>query len=162
MGFNLMSITIVKCMKENRFIIENLIQFYFYDLQQCSEHAHYPFNMDGRFEKMPYFDNYWEEKNAYPYLIKQKDLPIGFALVHDKTLDVKADLKIAEFFILAAFRKQGIARYAASQIMKQHRGVWEVSVLKDNTVANAFWSKVLLNVTPRQYPQYPDFLVYVK
>ena len=150
------------CTKSNRHIIENLTQFYFYDLQQCSKHAHYPLNMNGRFEKMPYFDNYWEEEKAYPYLIKQNDLPIGFALVHDKTLDVKADWKMAEFFILAAFRKQGLARFAVSQIMKQHRGIWEVSVLKDNTIANAFWSKVLLNITPRQYPQYPDFLIYVK
>ena len=69
---------------------------------------------------------------------------------------------MAEFFILAAFRKQGIARLAVSQIMKRHHGVWEVSVLKDNTIANAFWNKVLLNITPSQYPQYPDFLVYVK
>jgi ribosomal-protein-alanine N-acetyltransferase len=157
-----MNIEIIKCMIENRSVIENLIQFYFYDLQQCSQYAHYPLNTDGRFKKMPYFDNYWEEKNSYPYLIKLKDLPIGFALVHGKTLDTQADWKMAEFFILAAFRKQGIANYAVNHIMKLHHGVWEVSVLKDNTVANAFWNKVLPNATPRQYSQYPDFLVYIK
>lgn len=155
-----MNVNITSCTKENRFIIENLSQFYFYDMQRCSKHTHYLFNKDGRFEKMPYFDNYWEEKNAYAYLIKYNDLSIGFALIHNKTLNDKANFKIAEFFILASFRKQGIARYSVNQIMKQHRGIWEVSVFKDNMIANAFWNSVLKNVTVREYPLYPDFWVY--
>ena len=148
------------CSEENKYKIENLTQFYFYDLQQCSRYAHYTFKDYGLFEKMPYFDTFWKDKNAYPYLIKKAQLPVGFALIHDLTLNNAANWKMAEFFILAPYRKQGIARRAVRQILKQHPGLWEISVLKDNEIANKFWASILSNASTMLYTQYPEFIVY--
>lgn len=150
---------VLLCPKEHSHIIENLLQFYFYDMQRGSKFAHYPLHSNGQFENLPYFKNYWEEENAFPYLIRKNNQSIGFALVHDHTLS-KANFKMAEFFILDTYRMQGIGQYVVTEIMKQHRGVWEVSVYKDNELANVFWRKVLPNHQIRHYPEYPNFLVY--
>ena len=154
------NIEIELCAKEMKHIIANLAQFYFYDLLQSSQFADYKLQPNGLFEKMPYFDNYWEEKERYPYLIKQSELSIGFALVHDITIHHNADWKMAEFFLLAPFRKKGIAQYAVNNIMKRHQGLWEISVLKDNEIAKKFWGNIFPDASNRIYDQYPTFIVY--
>lgn len=154
-------IQISLCEKEKKYIIANLIQFYFYDLLQFSQYTHYKFMENGLIEKIPYFDNYWEEKNRYPYLIRQAQIPIGFALIHDITLNKDADWKMAEFFILAPYRKKGIGQSVVKSIFKEMPGLWEISVLKDNESAKNFWCHLLSpDTVPRHYEKFPQFLVY--
>ncbi len=155
-----MDIAIQRCIEKEQFIIEHLLQFYCYDMQQHSQYAHYAYGADAQFETLPHFQDYWKEEHAFPYLIKQQEIPIGFALIHNHTLDEKANWKMAEFFVLSAFRKQGIARFAAMEIMKKHPGTWEISVYKDNLGAQTFWKNILPNIQVYQYPQYPHFIVY--
>jgi len=97
------------CKAKDRHIIENLCQFYHYDLDVNSNLANIHFH-NGCYEKMAYFDNYWNEENRHPYLILQDDEPIGFALVHDITVNPNATWKLAEFFIMGPFRHQGIGK----------------------------------------------------
>lgn len=76
------------------------------------------------------------------------------------TLNKAADWKMAEFFILATHRKQGIGRQAVNKILNQHPGLWEISILKDNEVAKHFWRKILLNSTEQVYNEYPEYIVF--
>jgi predicted acetyltransferase len=121
---------------------------------------HYTYGANAQFETLPHFQDYWKEDHAFLYLLKQKEMPIGFALIHNHTLNEKANWKMAEFFILSVFRRQGIARFAMMEIMKKHPGTWEIPVYKDNVEAQIFWKNTLPNIKIHQYPQYPDFIVY--
>lgn len=153
-------IQILLCEKDSRKVIENLTQFYFYDILQNSQYSHYKLTENGIYEKMPYFENYWEEDNRYPFVIKQENLPIGFALVHNITLNKNADWKMAEFFILAPYRKKGIARYVVKNILNLLPGLWEFSVFKDNEIAKKFWQNILSDAQERTYQEYPEFIIY--
>lgn len=160
-NYMLNQIKIYLCKQENKYVIENLIQFYCYDLIQYSKHANYQFMQNGLFENIPYFDNYWLEDKRYPYLITQDQTPIGFALVHDITLNKNADWKMAEFFIFAPYRRKGIGQHVVKTIFKQHPGLWEISVLNDNEIAKNFWQRLLSqNSIHHYYAQYPQYIVY--
>ena len=130
------SITLASLQEKD--IIERLTQFYYYELHANSKLAHLSYG-DGVYEKMPYLDNYWHEKKRYPYLIRYQKRPIGFSLVHDVTVNPNLDWKFAELFIMAPFRRLGLAHHVVHQVIKSHLGTWEVSVLKDNTPALCFW-----------------------
>lgn len=44
---------------------------------------------------------------------------------------------------LIAYRKQGLARYAAAEILQIHNGFWELRVAPKNTTALHFWQAVI-------------------
>jgi predicted acetyltransferase len=155
------TIQIELCEKNNQQTIENLTQFYYYDLSQLSKHANIHLMKEGLFEKILHLSKYWEEKDRHPYLIKQANLPIGFALIHNLTINKEADWTMAEFFILAPYRKKGVGRHVIKSIFKQFPGFWEIAVFKDNHVAQEFWRNILPSSAPhRYYETHPQFIVY--
>ncbi|MDF1646206.1 MAG: GNAT family N-acetyltransferase [Legionellaceae bacterium] len=152
-------INVTLCTESNKQIISDLCQFYFYDLDTHSNLATIEYQQ-GHYEKMAYFDNYWEEENRFPYLINQNQEPVGFALIHDITVNPKANWKLAEFFVMRPYQRQGIGQFFVEQLFKMHRGIWEVSVLKDNGPALHFWEKQLIGsqqLTHDHFEQYVFF-----
>lgn len=92
----------------------------------------------------PYFDLYWSEANRWPYLISFEGKDIGFAFINNWSPSGKGtDYSFAEFFILKAYRKQGLARYAAAEILQMHNGFWELRIAPKNTTALHFWQAVI-------------------
>ncbi|MEM8650722.1 MAG: hypothetical protein AAGF54_09360 [Pseudomonadota bacterium] len=90
----------------------------------------------------PYYDLYWTEEERIPYVIWSNKLMVGFSLV--RTGDMN---EIAEFYVSAQNRKTGIGQEAAFQVFDHHRGLWDVSVLKENTAGQTFWRKVISDYT---------------
>lgn len=154
-----MNIEIKLCKKEDKNIISGLCQFYYYDLETNSELANLKYT-NGYYEKMAYFDNYWLEDNRFPYLIYDNDNPIGFALIHDITVNPSADWKIAEFFIMAPYRHKGIGKLVADWLFEKYSGHWEISVLKDNVPALKFWKKVLNESTLLTHNEFQNYLFF--
>lgn len=154
-----MQIDIQLCDERNKYILEGLLQFYYYDLDSNSKLADIHYN-NGQYNKMPYFDNYWSEKNRFPYVIYKAHIPIGFALVHDITVNPVANWKIAEFFIMAPHRYQGIGKLVVESLFKKHYGLWEISVLKDNMLAMNFWKNVLGNPTILAHKEFQNFIFF--
>lgn len=154
-----MTIELKLCKKADKKILAGLCQFYYYDLDFHSKLAniHYA---DGQYDEMAYFDYYWTEKNRRPYLIYNNSIPVGFALVHDITVNPKADWKMAEFFIMARYRHQGIGKHAVQWLFNKHHGLWEISVLKDNQAALEFWHKCLDNPTVFVQEQFQNYLFF--
>ena len=92
----------------------------------------------------PYFDAYWRDDDRWPYLIKADDQIAGFALVNKwSPSQLGTDFAIAEFYILPAFRKNGIGSSTFLLLLEKHKGIWEVSIIGDNHTAHNFWKTTI-------------------
>ncbi len=147
------------CEKLNQHIIADLWQLYCYDLHTYSNLANI-YYQDGRYEPMAYFDNYWDESNRFPYVLYKNHEPVGFALVHDISVNPKADWKLAEFFIMAPFRREGLGQFLIEQLFQKHQGLWELSVLKDNVPALQFWEKNLLGSQKILHNEFQNYVFF--
>ena len=137
-----MKIEIIKASEEEKEIMEMLMQFYFYDF---SEYTNDDINNDGRYEEYPYLALYWKEKKSrFPYLVKVNGNHAGFVLVrcHDVHNETTT-FSIAEFFIMKKYRRMGIGKQVAWQIFDWHQGKWEVTQMKKNKLAQAFWLNII-------------------
>ncbi|MBP1936499.1 GNAT family N-acetyltransferase [Paenibacillus sediminis] len=146
-----MDLQIIKAGVNQKEIIKNMMQFYFYDFSQFVE-AHV--GETGLFGEYPYLDYYWTEENVrFPYLVKLNDKNAGFVFVRFIQSEHKNYFSIAEFFIMKKYRMTGLGRQVAESIFDLHRGQWEVFQLEQNTPAQAFWNKVIDRYTKGQFTE---------
>lgn len=71
---------------------------------------------------------------------------VGFALVNQAPsahLTPGLDFRMAEFFVLRAWRGRGIGRRAVFALFDRFPGKWEISELPRNAPAIAFWRRVI-------------------
>lgn len=118
-------------------LIANLLQLYLYDM---TESMPFPVGSDGRFE-YDFLDRFWQS----PYLILSGDEIAGFALVIDQCpLTGRSPcFFMAEYFVLKAYRKQGLGRFSLDSILANHPGNWHIGVPHANQPAQAFWGRAL-------------------
>jgi len=50
---------------------------------------------------------------------------------------------IDEFFVLRKYRRRGVGAHVARTVFDRFPGHWEVSELRENTAAQAFWRRVI-------------------
>lgn len=134
-------------------VIKNLARFYVYEF---SRYTGEDFPKDGlleAFETSFHFDNYWNNKDHYPFIFHVDDQIAGFALVNKNGSTIDVDWYLAEFYIVAKFQNKGIGRYIATDLLTQFSGTWELSQIPNNHLAVAFWRKVLQQLTDGQYTE---------
>ncbi|MES2205413.1 MAG: GNAT family N-acetyltransferase [Pseudomonadota bacterium] len=147
-----LKVEVKKALLSDKIVILNLIQLYMYTFSTRStlDSSDFCFNRVGQFD-FPYpddpsFDSYWTEKNYYPYLIYANKALAGFALITTIAASGQpTDFFVQEFFISAKYQHHGIGTHAALQIFQNHPGKWELTVVKDNDAARAFWKQTLEN-----------------
>lgn len=125
--------------KEEKEILARLLELYQYDFSEFDA-----MDVDERgMYGYPYLDNYWTEENRYAYFIKIDNKLAGFAMVcgHCYVSDDTDTLFMAEFFVMKKYRKQGVGKEAASEVLKMHPGKWELTVHPNNPGALVFWKK---------------------
>ncbi len=129
----------------------NLFQFYHYDF---SEILGGNVGADGRFSPPP-LDAYWQDPWRHPLVVRVAQHPAGFALVHRRSrITQDPDTwDIAEFFVMRAYRRQGVGRYAALRIFDQFRGRWEIRQVRANVAATSFWRAVVAHHTSGRYEE---------
>lgn len=134
--FKGMNIEVKKVEIQDKDIIANLMQLYQYDFTEFGgEHL----GERGKFT-YEYLDEYWTDKERYPFLILVNGEIAGFSLINKHSLlGAKNTNAIAEFFILKYFRKKGIGAFAAEKIIHHFPGKWEISQTFQNTTAQKFW-----------------------
>lgn len=142
------TLVIKKAELKHKETIKNLMQFYFYDF---SEYVEAYVGSNGLFNEYAYLNNYWEEKERYPYLIEKNGKLAGFVLVSEVQEEEKQFWSISEFFIMKKFRLSGLGRLAAHQVFQHHKGNWEVFQIGSNKPAQAFWRKVINDYTEGQF-----------
>ena len=140
-----MKIELIEASKADKMILKNMIELYNYDL---SEYENRDLNEHGLYD-YSYLDNYWTEKDRYPFIIRVDDKLAGFVLVnkHSVVTSSPTDYAIAEFFVLKKYRKRGIGKIVAFEVFNKFQGNWEVKQLRLHKVSHIFWNNVINQYT---------------
>jgi predicted acetyltransferase len=76
---------------------------------------------------------------------------LGFALVAPAAVTRQHGAWMEQFFILKRHRGLGTGRALARFIFERHPGAWEVGQTPANLAAQAFWRRVVAEVTDGKY-----------
>ncbi len=135
-------VSILKAALKDRETIANLLQLYLYEM---TADLPFPIGRDGRFD-YDYLDRFWQ----HPYLIFCGADLAGFALIIDESpvTGEAGRFFVAEFFVLKAYRGQGVGAAVFHEIVGRHPGRWQVGVIEKNRGAAAFWQKATHRYRP--------------
>jgi predicted acetyltransferase len=143
-----MNINLAPVRKEEKEILKNLLEKYFYEFSQYTK---YDVNHLGLYG-LSNFDFYWLEKNWFPYFIKAGEKLAGFVLMNDRPI-IKTDTNytIVEFFVMHKYRRQGAGRYVLETLFEKFKGKWQLLYHPDNNVSRIFWNKVIKEYTNNNF-----------
>lgn len=80
------------------------------------------------------YKKYFNDSNAFPFLIRYKG-------------------ELAGFFILRTYKRKGLGKNAAFQCFEKFKGIWEVHVLPGNETAYRFWRSVINEYTQNHFDE---------
>jgi len=125
-----MNVEVVEAEEEARPVLRRLVELYRYDFSEFDDADVDPHGEFG----YRYLDNYWTESDRHAYLIRCDGRWAGFALVrsgdpHD----------MAEFFVMRKYRRSGVGREVARDVLRRFPGRWTVRQLFTNRTATDFW-----------------------
>ncbi len=135
-------------------LIQNMARFYVYEMSRSCGFisSEWVCPADGLYESYD-FKNYFEDPTCSAYLIKVEGELAGFVLLNKKGSKRDTDWNMGEFFILAKFQEKGVGRFVVEQLWTIYPGIWELSVIPENTAALAFWRKTVLIFTSGLYSE---------
>ena len=121
---------------DEELLLLNLWQLYMHDL---SEFRGSVVAVDGRYRD-DRLKTYFSYQEHWAYLIKANNETAGFALIRKSHPDTYL---MGEFFILRKFRRFGIGRTAAQQLISAYSGKWEIPFQNENPKAARFWRQLV-------------------
>lgn len=127
-------------------LLAGMVQFYLYDFSEMEPDGPdaLVFDEAGGFGPMPYFDDYWTDDDRHPLLIRQGEVPVGFALLNTHShRGGNVERNMGEFFIARKYRRRGIATATVAKLFALYPGEWEVAVTHYNQTAQIFWLKAI-------------------
>jgi predicted acetyltransferase len=92
------------------------------------------------------------DPNAFPLVIAQSQLPVGFAMVA-RASGAAADYRMGEFFIDRGHRGLGLGRGAVQLILDRFAGRWEITEYQRNPIAVKFWRGVVTAYTGGRFQE---------
>ena len=118
-----------------------MLELYAHDF---SEFHHLELGADGRFGHQP-LPLYWSDPGRHPFLILVDGRLAGLALVKrgSEFSDRETVWDVAEFFVVRAYRRQGIGLKTAHELWRKFPGPWEVRVMQSNRTALDFWQRAI-------------------
>ncbi len=141
-----MDVTIEPVRYEEKPVLRRMLQLYLYDF---SEFEQLELNEHGEFDYR-YLDHYWapdERESRHAFFIRVDAKLAGFALVRV----VNGVNVFAEFFVMRAFRGAGVGAAAARAVFTRLPGSWLVHQMPANLPAQAFWRRVVSELTRGNY-----------
>lgn len=134
----------------DRPVIERLLELYLYDMADIYG---FPIGRDGLYS-YDRLDAFWQ----HPYLITSGDDLAGFALVidHCPITGRSPCWFMAEFFVMRPYRRSGLGRKAAGELIAAHPGPWHIGVIEQNLAAMDFWGRTLAAHSPAVSPLQHD------
>jgi predicted acetyltransferase len=134
--------------RERRLTFENLFQIYTHDFSEFwHDRTEGELDEDGLFGDYPYLDSYWQEPDRTPILIRADGHLGGFALINSFAHSgLPTDYSVAEFFVVRKHRRAGVGHAAATAIIRERPGQWEIAVVRRNAAAQTFWRRVAASV----------------
>lgn len=135
-----MQIELVPAQAEQLPLIANLYQFYAYE---SSDWEQEDVETDGRFYiHEPHLQRYWQESGWSANLILADGLIAGFLLIEQSELPGLDVPEFADLFILKRYRRRGIGRALAQQVIGNSQP-WLLRYYQQDEVAQAFWQRLL-------------------
>jgi predicted acetyltransferase len=92
------------------------------------------------------------DPNAFPLVIAQSRLPVGFAMVA-RVPGTTTEYRMGEFFIDRAHRNLGLGRGAVQLILDRFAGRWEIIEYQRNPRAVKFWRRVVAGYTGGRFEE---------
>jgi aminoglycoside 6'-N-acetyltransferase I len=124
--------------------LTNVYPFYLHDLSEFDD-GYYRLDESGRWTP-DHLPSWLDEEEDHPLILIDAGARVGAALVNQAPsphVSQGVDFRMAEFFVLRAFRARGIGRRAAFALFERFRGVWEITELPRNEPAIRFWRRVI-------------------
>lgn len=132
-------IEVIRASSSQQSLLANLLELYIYDFTGFHD---VPLGPDGRFG-YPELPLYWQHPDRFPFLIRVSGDPAGFVLVKKAENCNGPAWDIAEFFVLRAYRRQGVGTAVAHRVWNRLPGLWQVRVMQANATACAFWEQAI-------------------
>lgn len=134
---------------DEREILSNLIEKYYYELSQYDNTDVNKLGLYG----YEYLDYYWTTDGRWPYFIIVDGKLAGFVLVNNipEVDDIETDFQIVEFFVMYKYRRLGVGRQAIFKLFDIHKGRWQFKVHPKNIASVYFWNKVVNEYTNGNY-----------
>ena len=149
------NIQLVPARRDQLGTLNNLMQLYLHDFSEFYEEEEMRVSESGLFELEYSLERYFDKPNFWAYLGRVDGNLCGFVLVSNRVRHrEEAGRYIDEFFVLRAYRRQGIGCSLALQTFNTYRGYWEVAQISANRAASAFWRKVIGEYTNGRYEEF--------
>lgn len=126
-------------------IVARLLQLYLHDFSTfaAADDSYGCVDAHGRFAYPP-FERYWREADHEVVLLRRAGALAGFAMLNDWSASgCGTERAMAEFFVLRKYRRTGLGRRAAIEIIARRPAVWEIAVADYNAPAQRFWAAVI-------------------
>ncbi|MGP3789157.1 GNAT family N-acetyltransferase [Pseudomonas sp. B392_1p] len=141
---NDVTLELVPTEREQMPLIRNLYQFYLYE---SSDWEQEDVEVDGRFYiHDEHLVRYWQEPGWSAQLLLVDGFIAGFLLIERSELPGVDALELADLFILKKYRRQGIGRALATQVLMSGEDNWLVRFYGQDEIALAFWRSVLADL----------------
>ncbi|CRM69538.1 GNAT family N-acetyltransferase [Pseudomonas sp. 25 R 14] len=158
------TVELIQTGPEQAELIRNLYQFYAYE---SSDWEQEDVEADGRFYiHEEHLSRYWQDPQWSANLLLVDGYIAGFLLIERSELAGINALELADLFILKRYRRKGIGRAVATQVLTSGEADWLVRFYDQDEASQAFWRSVL-DLLPRPVqaieledePQLLSFLV---
>jgi len=141
-------ILIILVSKDEKEILRNLLEKYEYEFSQYDMKDVNNLGLFG----YDYLDNYWTEKNRFPYFIKVDNKLAGFVMVNDyPIINLDTDYSMSEFFIMYKYRRRGVGAFAVKSMFEKYKGKWGLMYHPKNITSKKFWNRVVNEFTNGKY-----------
>jgi predicted acetyltransferase len=128
-------VELVRVAEDDKVVLARLLELYRYDV---SEFRPYVLTAHGTFGYR-HLDAYFGDQGCEAYFVTVDGELAGLAM--SRLLDTDAR-EVAEFFVMRRYRRRGVGRTAAYQLLRMHPGTWSVSFDDANAAGGAFWPGV--------------------
>ncbi|MBA3414295.1 MAG: GNAT family N-acetyltransferase [Chloroflexia bacterium] len=146
--------TLTQVTPAERLLLRRLFELYLYDFSEM-EHA----DLDDEGWFVPHaawwLERYWSEPGKEALLLRAGSKPAGFVLLDERSpIAGSADRRsIAAFFVARAYRRRGLGEAMAREVFRRFPGRWQVLEVKANPRAQAFWRRIIAEVSGGVYTE---------
>lgn len=144
------SIELHEAQRDELECIENMMQFYTYDL---SEWLPLKFGEHGFFSIQPEAD-YWRKQSTRPFLIKAEGELAGFVTIDNQAHFEDTQYNIGYLFVSRRYRGRGIAAFVVSELLRTLPGQWQILHLDANQPARSFWARTIPLITQGEFTRH--------
>lgn len=135
--------------RSDRTLVRRLMELYQYDFsefdgQDLDEHGTFGYGD---------LDYFWFEPTHAVFLVTVDEKLAGFVLIDNEVVVSGNERSVCEFFIMRKYRRQGIGKQVAVEVFRRLPAKWEVRVIEQNAPAQAFWRRVIAEVTQDQFQE---------